>query len=151
MEGEKSSLKFLIRLNRVFIKKFNVLKSKILWLITYFIAKGYAITGWSRAVCMFIWHVRVKLKCGRLNDIKLDGDQYAFDEMMPKAKFGYLSDSLKYNELFFTDMLNTEPRRFFCYHNYKLHLPSIEDDHTKFSFVVNAFKAALSCGRDFEK
>jgi hypothetical protein len=100
---------------------------------------------------MFIWHVRVKLKCAYKDDIKLDGGQYSFETLMPKAKFSYLSENLSYNELFFTDMLNTEPRRFFCYHNYKLHLPSIEDDHTKFSFVVNAFKMALKCGRDFEK
>jgi hypothetical protein len=71
--------------------------------------------------------------------------------MMPKPGFSYLSENLKYNKLFFTDLLNTDPRRFFCYHDYKRHLPSIEDDHTRFSFVVNAFKVALQCGRDIEK
>jgi hypothetical protein len=71
--------------------------------------------------------------------------------MIPKAKFGFLPDNLRYNQLFFTDMLNTEPRRFFCYHKYKMHIPSVEDSHSKFSFVVNAFKVALECGRDFEK
>jgi hypothetical protein len=114
-------------------------------------AKSYPVTGWSRSVCMFIWHVRVKLKCAQTSDVPLNGDQYAFEEMIPKAKLGFLPDNLRYNQLFFTDMLNTEPRRFFCYHKYKLHIPSIEDDHTKFSFVVNAFKVALECGRDFEK
>lgn len=43
------------------------------------------------------------------------------------------------------------PRRFYCYHDYKLHLPSIEDAHTRYSFVVNAFEAARDCGFEYDK
>lgn len=67
----------------------------------------------------------MKLKYAQTSDVPLNGDQYSFEEMIPKAKFGFLSENLRYNQLFFTDMLNTEPRRFFCYHKFKMHMVSI--------------------------
>lgn len=42
-------------------------------------------------------------------------------------------------------------RRFYSYHDYKLRLPSIEDAHTQYSFVINAFLVAKNSNRDFAK
>ncbi|KAI6230125.1 Med12 domain-containing protein [Aphelenchoides fujianensis] len=131
-------------------------------LLDYFkyhvVGQHYVTNGWARAICIFLWHTRTKLRIADLTG----GDPYKFSTIFPEPGFEYMHDAdVKWNKLLFTDLLQ-EPRRFFAYHNYKLHLPSIADkveqrkqlktdDGARFSFVVNAFRAALEAGRDFEK
>ncbi|KAI6217430.1 Med12 domain-containing protein [Aphelenchoides besseyi] len=123
-------------------------------------AENYVANGWARSICVFIWHVRNKMRLAGLNYEPLNGGQYNFAQNFPDPGFGFNKDPESKNNMLFMDLLQ-EPRRFFAYHNYKLHLPSICDtveqrkqmktDATRFSFVLNAFRVALEAGRDYEK
>ncbi|KAI1728879.1 eukaryotic mediator 12 subunit domain-containing protein [Ditylenchus destructor] len=113
-------------------------------------AVGYPITGWARAIAAFIYHARSELLGAQLNDQPLLGSIDEFRKIFPESGAALSPDDLKYNNLLLTDFLK-EPRRFYCYHSYKLHLPSIEDAHTRYSFVVNAFAAAKNCKNDYDR
>ncbi|KAI1721670.1 eukaryotic mediator 12 subunit domain-containing protein [Ditylenchus destructor] len=63
---------------------------------------------------------------------------------------GFLADHFHYF-LYSKEASNIVNGRFYCYHSYKLHLPSIEDAHTRYSFVVNAFAAAKNCKNDYDR
>uniref|UniRef100_A0A915DDE1 Mediator complex subunit Med12 LCEWAV-domain domain-containing protein n=1 Tax=Ditylenchus dipsaci TaxID=166011 RepID=A0A915DDE1_9BILA len=92
-------------------------------------AVGYPITGWPEP---------------------LQFSSTTAGKIFPESGAGLMPEDLKYNSLLLTDFLK-EPRRFYCYHDYKLHLPSIEDAHTRYSFVVNAFLAARNSKRDYDR
>ena len=115
-------------------------------------ASGYVTNGWARSICVFIWHVRIKLRLAGLHglgdddddDIKSDaddetaadaapshssrpklaGDQYNFLAVFPQHGFRFMQSTTQWNKQLFADTLSS-PRRFFAYHEYKRRLPSI--------------------------
>lgn len=111
---------------------------------------GFPMTGWSRAVLNFVWDARSRLLAAGTSPDRLPGlaDDFRrhFHEDIPRSG----PENLRHNPELFMDMLDGV-KRCFNYELYKMHLPSIEDEHSKFSFVCNAFKKALECKNDVEK
>ncbi|CAD5207559.1 unnamed protein product [Bursaphelenchus okinawaensis] len=113
--------------------------------------QGYPQTGWSRAVIQFIWNTRTLLIDAKLATpdqlpARKQDFRRNFHEDLPRTS----PETLKYNPELCMDMLEGV-KRVFDYELYKLHLPSIEDDHSRYSFVCNVFKKALELKNDTEK
>ncbi|CAD5211747.1 unnamed protein product [Bursaphelenchus xylophilus] len=113
--------------------------------------QGYPQTGWSRSVIQFIWNARtILIDAGLVSSHQLHGLKQDFRrnfyEDIPRST----PETLKYNPELWMDMLDGV-KRVFDYELYKLHLPSVEDDHSRYSFVCNVFKKAMELKNDMEK
>ncbi|KHJ92659.1 hypothetical protein OESDEN_07446, partial [Oesophagostomum dentatum] len=112
-------------------------------------AYDYPMTSWGRTIAAFVYHSRKQLKKSRLSNIKLYGARENF-----RSVFNHGSCSCngreKYNSLFFKDVFEKK-LRFFSYHEYKKRLPSLDQLHNRYSFVINSFIAAKDCKRDYDR
>ncbi|KHJ80463.1 hypothetical protein OESDEN_19862 [Oesophagostomum dentatum] len=112
-------------------------------------AYDYPMTSWGRTIAAFVYHSKKQLKKSKLSNIKLYGARENF-----RSVFNHGSCSCngreKYNSLFFKDVFEKK-LRFFSYHEYKKRLPSLDQLHNRYSFVINSFVAAKDCKRDYDR
>uniref|UniRef100_A0A915MRM1 Mediator complex subunit Med12 LCEWAV-domain domain-containing protein n=1 Tax=Meloidogyne javanica TaxID=6303 RepID=A0A915MRM1_MELJA len=121
--------------------------------------QNFPITCWSRTIAIFLLHTRNKLigvgeEEGKITKINLLGKYEDLAALFPSAGSGSLARNLKYDQQLMVDQLNLSSSnnfRFLSYVDLKMRLQTMQNEHSKYSFVVNAFRAANSYGRDYER
>ncbi|KAE9552033.1 hypothetical protein FO519_004758 [Halicephalobus sp. NKZ332] len=111
--------------------------------------KGYPASCFARTVAAFLTQARYDLRFyGRATSLAFSAN--VCKSLLPEPGMeGDFTDAT-YNPELFKEMLN-QPKRCISYHDYKIRLPSIDSNSSKYSFVINAFRTAREFKNDYEK
>uniref|UniRef100_A0A914IAX6 Mediator complex subunit Med12 LCEWAV-domain domain-containing protein n=1 Tax=Globodera rostochiensis TaxID=31243 RepID=A0A914IAX6_GLORO len=118
-------------------------------------------TGWSRAVAIFVYHARHHLLVSKLNVrgsgpddiVQLLGRCEEFEAVFPPSGGGSVAANLEYHQQLTDDpsrMSFNDLRNFFN-QSYKRLAHSMRNDSVRYSFVIDAFKTAVSCDRNYDR
>ncbi|KAL3119039.1 hypothetical protein niasHT_003822 [Heterodera trifolii] len=118
-------------------------------------------SGCGRAVAMFVYHARHFLLVSKLNVrgagpddvVQLLGRCEEFEALFPPSGAGSVGTNTEYRQQFADDVSTlslTDLRAFFNQHYKRLAL-LMRNDSVRYSFVIDAFKAAVSCGRNYDR